>query len=310
MLVWQAHTAKVRSLAFAPDGRRLVTTADNSRYVWLWDPTSGENTARLTGEYRGPVRSAAFFRGGRHLAADLERREPHGWNIQVWDLGTGAAVANLDTEGGQHYDNAFAVSPDGSKLLACVSAGAAEWDDPTRPTGGEPRPRDRTRPLFHRGATRVAYSPTGAHLCVGEYYMHLHDPVTLKETRVIRDPVGSGPYGASVTAFAFTPDESRLAVATGQRVTVWPLARPEEKRLLIPAHGSAVKAVGFLPGGNHLLTASLDKLVRVWDTDTGAELRSFDWGIGRVRAVAVSPDGTMCAAGSDDGRLVVWDLDL
>jgi WD40 repeat protein len=68
--------------------------------------------------------------------------------------------------------------------------------------------------------------------------------------------------------------------------------------------------VGFLPGGGTVLTAAMDGTVRLWDAATGAEQRSFDWGIGKVRVAAVSPDGTMCAAGSDDGRLVVGDVDV
>ncbi|MBX9581170.1 MAG: WD40 domain-containing protein [Gemmataceae bacterium] len=29
----------------------------------------------------------------------------------------------------------------------------------------------------------------------------------------------------------------------------------------------------------------------------------------RLRSVAFSPDGTLCAAGSDTGKVVVWDFD-
>lgn len=47
----------------------------------------------------------------------------------------------------------------------------------------------------------------------------------------------------------------------------------------------------------------------IWDTATWEPARQFAWDIGRLRSVAFSPDGTLCAAGSDTGRVVVWDFD-
>jgi WD40 repeat protein len=77
----------------------------------------------------------------------------------------------------------------------------------------------------------------------------------------------------------------------------------------VRGHALLVRAIGFLPGGNAILTAGMDGTARVWDTDTGAELRVFDWGIGKIRVAAVAPDGLTCAAGGDSGQIVVWDVD-
>jgi WD40 repeat protein len=50
-------------------------------------------------------------------------------------------------------------------------------------------------------------------------------------------------------------------------------------------------------------------LVKVYDLGTLKQVHKWTWKVGPLRSVAYSPDGTLGAAGSDDGRVVVWDVD-
>ena len=58
-----------------------------------------------------------------------------------------------------------------------------------------------------------------------------------------------------------------------------------------------------------LLTVANDKLVQVWDAPALAPSRAIEWNVGKLYAVAVSPDGTRAAVGSHTGKVLVWDWD-
>ena len=70
------------------------------------------------------------------------------------------------------------------------------------------------------------------------------------------------------------------------------------------------RCVAFHPDGRHLLAGNNDTTARLIDTQTWQVVRQYTWDIGRLTAVAVSPDGALAAAGGAKGRVVVWDLDV
>ena len=68
-------------------------------------------------------------------------------------------------------------------------------------------------------------------------------------------------------------------------------------------------AAAFSPDGKLLATTSNDTTVTMWDTATWQPVRQYAWEIGKLRAVAFAPDGLTCAAGSDTGKVVLFDVD-
>lgn len=60
--------------------------------------------------------------------------------------------------------------------------------------------------------------------------------------------------------------------------------------------------------GDHLVTASADGLVRIWETKSGKEVRRFTGHEGAVYATAFSPDGARLVSASADKRAFIWDV--
>jgi WD40 repeat protein len=69
-------------------------------------------------------------------------------------------------------------------------------------------------------------------------------------------------------------------------------------------------AAAFHPSGRYFLLANDTPVVTAFDTATWRPAHRWDWKAGPLRSVAVSPDGTLAAAGGANGAVVVWDWDL
>lgn len=63
-----------------------------------------------------------------------------------------------------------------------------------------------------------------------------------------------------------------------------------------------------LPDGQHVVSASGDRTLKVWSLVTGTEVRTLTGHGGSVTAVAVTPDGRSVVSGGSDNTVRLWDV--
>ena len=66
--------------------------------------------------------------------------------------------------------------------------------------------------------------------------------------------------------------------------------------------------MAYSPDGTQIVSGGDDGTVRVWDAQSGEELRQFTGHTGPVNAVAYSPDGMQIVSASNDQTVRVWDV--
>jgi WD40 repeat protein len=111
-----------------------------------------------------------------------------------------------------------------------------------------------------------------------------------------------------VSKLAFSPGGAVLVGTAGPHLRVWDVEAGRE----VAAHQRGTKHVqglAFTAGGRCLVTVSNDETVRVWESQSWQEHRTYTWGIGKLLNIALDPGGFRAAAGSDRGQVVIWDLD-
>ena len=75
---------------------------------------------------------------------------------------------------------------------------------------------------------------------------------------------------------------------------------------VLSGHVDGVSGCGFLPGGDQLVSTSLDGTVKVWDLMTGRIRLELQTAGQSSNACAVSPEGASVVAGGVEGLLYAW----
>lgn len=328
---------RVVALVIAPDGAWLATTTSNNQRdgtVRIWDPVTGENTARLgcpgwvhtmavapdgtwlatgygdgavrlwdTGDDRdapppteraGWVNSVAIAPDGTWLATGYVDDENV---VRLWDRATGRSIRTLAGHTGRIH--ALAIAPDGTWLATASADHTVRiWD--TR-TG-----RNTVAHTADGGAPyALAIAPDGDWLAVAAHrHIWLHDRATGRTVPVVESP------NTLVRALAIAPDGTWLATAGNGdgAVRIWDTATGANTATLTSHRAGWVQAMAFAPNSTWLATTGGDDdHVRVWDRVTGEAVATLNGHSGHVRTVAVHPAGALLATGGDDGTVRIWD---
>jgi WD40 repeat protein/S1-C subfamily serine protease/tRNA A-37 threonylcarbamoyl transferase component Bud32 len=160
----------------------------------------------------------------------------------------------------------------------------------------------------------LAVSQDGRRLLSGsaDRSLILWDRETAQPIRRLKHPTGEA------EAVAFSPDGRRaLSGGADMVVRLWDLERGDVIREF-RGHIEWVFSVAFSSDGRHAYSTSggfndgawrdgTDSAIRVWDVETGREVRRLDGHRGIVWTVAVSPDGRRLLSAGADSQVILWD---
>ncbi len=162
---------------------------------------------------------------------------------------------------------------------------------------GQVLAQDKTEATVHR----LRYSPDSQKLVAvcQDDHLRFYNPA---DAQLTFDLASDKP----LVGVVFTID-SRTVLTGGELLQQWRYASPTASRTLT-GHGGPVLGLTFSPTGRWIASASADQTVRIWDANTGAQVKQLTGHQGAVYSVAFSPDESLLVSCGAEKGLRVWDV--
>lgn len=229
------HQAPVLSVAFSPDGQKMVT-ASMDETVRIWDAATGKQLHELKGHAAG---------------VQVARFSPDGAKILSHSRATKLAKDGNSTWGFEAYED----------------AAVRVWDSAT----GQPLPPLAWPGKFRSAVWTASFNPAGTAIVTGGgpglgLNLALWSATTGKPLPNFRFK-GDDATLLGVTAATFSPDGRLVASAGGWDKTarLWQFAEPGgEQVAVLRGHESVVRTVNFSRDGRWLATTAEDNTARIW----------------------------------------------
>jgi WD40 repeat protein len=329
------HLAPVASVAFAPDGNRLLT-AGADLTVCLWRRKGGKELATLLAPARTAVAAddqenslpvfgtqALFWPDGKEFATVWPGRP-----VNFFDPPNPKTVRELSPDASLQT---LARSPDGRLVATGAGDGLVQiWDHATGKKLREMTWVKTSGPGRgdHALLTGLVFSPDGRSLAACGVssddillrpIVRMWEVATGGERAVLDLFPGVDPKASRsslrralmidqvVLSVAFSPDGKQLAVGGGTTVYLWDVVRRRETRQMGGGHVFA-RGLAFSPDGRVLAAGRFEGGIRLWDAATGLVLRDVPAHQAAVTALAFSLDGRWLASASLDTTALVWDV--
>ncbi len=292
-------------------GANLAGMSNNGRFATVYSARKEGSALALWDVARHEVKAqlevpSELFLGGFQVSDDGRRvaqcvRGEQKLHALVWDL-PAAAPKKVFFANTSQNTRALTISPDG-RFLACFHGddGLVLLD----------LQESLPRPLLRSDSVLGAGFSGDGRLLV---YRTITGVIKLwsvsrhQEVATLYHPGDVGTADSSLVSFS--TDGGTFATAGARSIRIWKLSGSGEKPPL-SGHEGGVTSVAFGPGGKMLASGSKDRLVKLWDAETGRLLRTLPPFETPIQSVAFSPDGRLLATGQFPPKLQpvrVWDV--
>ncbi|MDR1231167.1 MAG: zinc-ribbon domain-containing protein [Spirochaetaceae bacterium] len=280
----RGHAARVYSVAYSPDGRRIVS-GSGDHTIRIWDAESGLHT--LMGHHQR-VYSVAYSSDGRRIVSG------GAFGLKVWDAENGREPRSLTEHFGLAKSAAY--SPDGRRIASGADDNTIRIQDAE--SGQELRIL-----IGHADcAWSVVYSPDGRRIASGslDETIKIWDAESGRELHTLRGHAGK------VYSVAYSPDGRRIVSGSNDgTIKIWD-AESGRELYTLKGHSGSVWSMAYSPDGRRIVSGSNDETIKIWDAESGRELHTLKGHSGSINPVAYSPDGRRIASGSDDCTIKIW----
>ena len=301
------HTGNPTTVAFSPDGARIVAGCSDNTIV-MWHVATGKKRILKGHDFR--VTSVAFGPKGRRFASGSCDK-----TVKLWDADVSQGPIAFSVRSEERAVIAFA--GDGTQVFSGLGSVTFSPDGARLALGVGERKRGQVKVLDaesgqeiyalkgHEGlVSSVAFRPDGERIASGS-----HDTTILIWDAATREAIHAlRGHTSVVSSVAFSRDGKRVVSGSFDKtIRVWQADTGEEK-LKLEGHIGSVHGVAFSPDGQRIVSGGKDGSVMIWDSDTGREIRTMKGHGLPVTTVALSPDGKKVVSGSVDTTVKVWEV--
>lgn len=285
----RGHAASVLGLLFAPAGETLITTGQD-RVIKVWDVNSGEELLELAGQSDSAAGLSISDQGGTLAASSTSG------SIIFWDLLPASESTPLIVSGGS---GSLDFHPEGSLLAVPLSdpGRLVLFDVNSGETVFEARSEN------DLGYTDAVFRPSGSMLAAGKEdgEVELWD-LDLGDKAHSLDFLDN-----HVNQVVFSSDGETLIIAGEDfSVLIWNL--PQERVVQEIEIGSSARTIALSPDNAKLAVGTDTGLIYVYDLLSSEQEGLPLSQMSMVTSLVFGHKGDYLIAGSQDGRLVIWDL--
>ena len=271
----------------------------------MWDVKTQKVVLELKGHSRSRITDAAFLPGtNRVLTACADK------TVAQWDLTTGKEIASLILN---HPDSVVAMSlrPSTHEVLtACGDGSVRLWNADTAKVIAQ----------LDRGdskITDVAINADGTKGLAVDANGRKTLVFSLENTQGSIKPDQTSVSTGQLWSAIFAPVNNDLAIVAlggsdAKLIGLKTAKRESDETLVAFSPHGIIASAAYSPDGSKIVTGSWDFSARIWNSNTGADLRKLagdDGHTGFVNSAVFSPDaaGRWVLTASDDGTAKIWD---